>query len=215
MNQFNYSAIMAVKNGLPYIESAINSILNQTLPAYEIILIDDHSDDNSIKEVKRLFPSVGIYHSRGIGQADALNLGLSISSCDYVAFLDSDDLWSPSKQAMQIEILRNSKNFEYVSSGVRCFRGDLFRPTFSQDFMATKMLGACTFRKSVFDTFGKFNSTTHSKVFTYEFFHRTRNLDHFETHTIELNRRIHDNNMWIKDRDQLIKSLFELLREIK
>lgn len=95
------SIIIPSYNGGKYISKAIRSALNQTYGNIEIIVIDDGSTDNT-KETVAQFPSVIYHFQKNKGVSNARNLGASISTGDYLIFLDADD-WLFS-QAVEIHL---------------------------------------------------------------------------------------------------------------
>lgn len=88
---------MACYNAAAYVEEAITSVLRQTYPHTEVIVIDDGSQDASPDIVKRLTEthpgSVRLKHIKHSGPYPARNLGLSHARGDHIAFLDADDWW--------------------------------------------------------------------------------------------------------------------------
>lgn len=91
------SVIVPVFNGEKYLAKAINSILDQTLLPHEVIIINDGSTDNSLLTIKDLntpFP-IKIIHQTNAGQSSARNHAARLSTGDYLAFLDQDDIWYP------------------------------------------------------------------------------------------------------------------------
>lgn len=104
------SVIIPVYNGEKYVRSAIQSAMNQTYPNLEILVVDDGSSDATRDVVTNSFPAVLYIHQENRGAAAARNLGIKKSTGDYIAFLDSDDVWLPEKVARQMdEIARNPK----------------------------------------------------------------------------------------------------------
>ena len=113
------SIIVPCYNAEQYIDDCINSIIQQSYSRWELILIDDCSTDSTfekinsfcrkderIKIMRTKAPSGGPSHPR--------NLGLSMVRGDFVAFLDSDDMWLPTKLEEQIEFaLLNNYDFVY------------------------------------------------------------------------------------------------------
>jgi GT2 family glycosyltransferase len=91
------SVIMACYNAESYVESAISSVLRQTYPHTEVIVVDDGSRDASPAILERLtatYPDrVKLKHLSHSGPYPARNLGLSYARGDYIAFLDADDWW--------------------------------------------------------------------------------------------------------------------------
>jgi glycosyltransferase involved in cell wall biosynthesis len=88
---------MPCYNAAPYVEEAITSVLQQTYPHTEIIVIDDGSSDTSPDIVKRLAEispdRINLQHQDHLGPYPARNLGLRHARGDFIAFLDADDWW--------------------------------------------------------------------------------------------------------------------------
>lgn len=91
------SVIIPIYNGKRFLKLAIESVLAQTLPPKELILVDDGSTDGSLESVDDLrFPFPVIRkRQENAGQAAARNLGVQLASGDFLAFLDQDDSWYP------------------------------------------------------------------------------------------------------------------------
>lgn len=103
------SVIMPVYNTAKYVEAAINSVLAQTYTDFELLIIDDAGSDNSI-DLCRAYDDARIkiisQHNRGL--AGARNTGIRNARGQFVALLDSDDLWEPRKLEKHIEHLRGA-----------------------------------------------------------------------------------------------------------
>lgn len=92
------SVIVPVYNVEKFLPVCIESVLGQTMPAAKIILVDDGSTDSSGKicdEYAREYPQIQVVHKKNAGLGMARNTGLDYVDTEYVAFLDSDDFWSP------------------------------------------------------------------------------------------------------------------------
>ncbi|MCC0179229.1 glycosyltransferase family 2 protein [Waterburya agarophytonicola K14] len=100
------SVIIPVYNVENYIAQTINSVLSQTYTNFEVLIIDDESPDRSI-EICQQFndPRIKIIHQQNRGLAGARNTGIRHAQGDYLAFLDSDDLWLPEKLARHVQHL--------------------------------------------------------------------------------------------------------------
>jgi glycosyltransferase involved in cell wall biosynthesis len=101
----------------------MDSILNQTYPAIELICINDGSTDNTEKRIKEympLFEQAGkqlLYVDKPHkGQAAAVNAGLKIMRGDYFGLLDSDDYLTPDSIAKKVDVLEKSTEYAIVSS---------------------------------------------------------------------------------------------------
>ena len=104
------SVIIPTFNRWPMIGDAVESVLEQSQKIFELIVVDDGSDDRSLDELKRYGSLVTVFSQPRRGVAAARNLGVSLSSGKYLAFLDSDDLWFPKKLETQIAFMeRNSE----------------------------------------------------------------------------------------------------------
>ncbi|MFN5562715.1 MAG: glycosyltransferase family 2 protein [Pseudanabaena sp.] len=97
------SVIMPVYNVEKYIAETISSVLAQTFTDFELLIIDDESKDRSI-EICESFTDqrVKIIHQKNRGLAGARNTGIRHAQGEYLAFLDSDDVWLPSKIQMHV-----------------------------------------------------------------------------------------------------------------
>ena len=98
------SVIIPVYNGEDYVRTAIDSILCQTYPAHQIIIIADGSMDSSPKILKSYGDKIVTKRISNSGISAARNAGLELVTGDYVAFLDQDDFWFKHKLAKQAEV---------------------------------------------------------------------------------------------------------------
>ena len=100
-----FSVIIPLYNKAPYIRKALESVLAQTYTDYELIIIDDGSTDGSAEiaeaflqelPASRLSPlAFRLLKQKNAGVSAARNNGFSVSSAEYIAFLDADDWWEP------------------------------------------------------------------------------------------------------------------------
>jgi len=92
----NFSVIIPLYNMGPYIARAVESVLNQTIQHFEIIIIDGGSEDNGPKIVKDFKdPRIHFLEQSGKGVSNARNEAVNFSKNEYIAFLDADDEWIP------------------------------------------------------------------------------------------------------------------------
>lgn len=94
MDQVEFSIIVPVYNVELYLEQCINSILKQSYPFFEVILVDDGSQDKSGKICDlyaEKYEQVHVIHKKNGGASDARNAGIDIASKEYLIFIDSDD----------------------------------------------------------------------------------------------------------------------------
>jgi len=108
------SIIIPTFNRKHLLSNTLNNILNQNLPPYEVIVIDDHSTDGTIEWLKNEFPAVMAITSQGKGPGAARNAGIKQASGNYIQFFDSDDLMTPNKLEVQVKLLgRRTDTFIY------------------------------------------------------------------------------------------------------
>lgn len=119
---FSISVIIPVYNGERYLAEAIESVLAQTRPADEIIVVDDGSTDNSAVVAQGFGLPVKLVRQANQGQAAARNLGVELAHGNLLAFLDADDLWLPDKLARQVEALPGEPLPQMVFGQVEQFR---------------------------------------------------------------------------------------------
>ena len=96
------SVIIPTHNRRDYLREALASVLAQTYQDFEVIVVDDGSTDGT-EEIVRAFPETRYIFQENRGVSAARNVGVARSNGEWLAFLDSDDLWQPSKLAIQIE----------------------------------------------------------------------------------------------------------------
>lgn len=108
------SAIVAVYNGERYLQEALESMLAQTVPPDEIIVIDDGSTDASAAIAGSMGGAVRMVTQANAGQAAALAHGVSLATGTYLAFNDADDLWAPGKQETQLAAFAADPALELV-----------------------------------------------------------------------------------------------------
>ncbi len=120
---FSISVIVVVRNGERFIAQALHSILEQTHPANEIIVVDGQSSDRTTDIVSH-FPGTRLVEQPDLGLAAARNLGLECIRGELVAFLDCDDRWHPEKLAVQIDELVKRPDLDFVTGLVHFYQAD-------------------------------------------------------------------------------------------
>lgn len=90
-----FSIIIPVYNGEKFIEKAIESVFNQTMSDWELIIVNDGSSDNTLSVLEKYKDNekIQIISQENSGVSVARNTGVKNSKGDYIAFLDADDVW--------------------------------------------------------------------------------------------------------------------------
>ena len=102
------SVVMAAKNYARFIGEAIGSALAQTFPDWELVIVDDGSTDDTGAVVRPYLIDgrIRYFRSDSLGQSRAKNLGIGFARGEFIAFLDADDAWFPTKLAKQMTLMR-------------------------------------------------------------------------------------------------------------
>jgi glycosyltransferase involved in cell wall biosynthesis len=119
------SVVIPTYNSAAYLADAVDSVLNQTFTDFEIIVIDDGSTDDTESVMGRYGDRVRYIRQANGGVAAARNRGIEESRGRYVAFLDSDDTWFPSKLERQLEALRKDPEYRACYGAFTAVRSDL------------------------------------------------------------------------------------------
>ena len=111
------SVLMPLKNGLPHLHDAMASLIAQTYPDIEILVIDDGSEDGGPEEIQgRALSHVRVVASNGQGIAAALNTGLKLATGEFIARHDADDWSHPERLARQAEYLSRHPEIDVLGT---------------------------------------------------------------------------------------------------
>ena len=108
------SVIIPTYNSAAYLPETLESVLAQTCAAHEILVIDDGSTDNTDQVLAPYRDAIVYFKQPNSGAATARNLGLDRARGEWVAFLDSDDIWQPHKLEKHVKFLEQHRGEDYV-----------------------------------------------------------------------------------------------------
>jgi glycosyltransferase involved in cell wall biosynthesis len=169
------SVIIPTYNRASFLKEAIQSVLNQdyfardTSVPFEFLVIDDGSTDNTEEIVKSFRGKVKYHFKEHGGVSSARNLGLDLAGGEYIAFLDSDDLWKEEKISIQMNFMSTFLEARicyteevWIRRGVfvnpkkihRKYSGWIFDRILPLCLLS---LSSAFFRKDVFEEIGKFD----------------------------------------------------------
>lgn len=170
------SVIIPTYNSAPTLGRAIDSLLSQTRPADEIIVVNDGSTDDTEALVARDYPQVRYHYQANAGLAATRNAGAALATGTLLALLDSDDEWVPTKLERQLQTLQAHPEF----CGVGCHRirvkidaqgtelwrqpsrhadGALEEISFARELWSNRICGATMMiRREIFDRFGGYDA---------------------------------------------------------
>lgn len=195
------SVVVPCYNYARYLPDALASILAQTRPPAEVVVVDDGSTDGSAEVAQAYHPDIRVVrqHRRGAGQAR--NAGIEVATGGVIAFLDADDIWPSDSLMVRLAGLEGSAGAGGAFGQVQnflCPRADPARLTglsFPTSAAASRMLGTVLVRRGVFDRVGLFDAGLQVGE-TIEWMSR---LDHagiamLRVDAVVLERRIHGAN---------------------
>lgn len=154
------SVIMTSYNYAHFIKEAIDSVLNQTYFDFELIVVDDGSSDNSVEIIKnycdkderiKLFQHNG---ERNLGLRKSVILGVEKSQGDYIAFLESDDIWEKNNLEEKIKIIEKFPEAKIIFNDVELFGDEEVISDYDKYFkMNRKILSNKNFPTNLFSAF--------------------------------------------------------------
>jgi glycosyltransferase involved in cell wall biosynthesis len=114
------SIIMPCFNHSRFLVEAIESIRNQVYEDFELIVTDDCSKDDSADIIRRYEKIdrriIGVFHEKNSGEGKSRNDALAVSSGEFIAFCDSDDVWEKEKLSLQLECFKNLTEYGAIHS---------------------------------------------------------------------------------------------------
>ncbi len=131
------SVIIPCYNSLQFVGDAIDSVLQSTISSFEILVVDDGSNEPVAPFLNDRYPNVGnlrCIRQENRGLSGARNTGIREALGEFLVFLDADDLILPDKLRVQLEFLRSNTTIHVVYSLSEWFKGDDPEQTFPVRF---------------------------------------------------------------------------------
>ena len=167
----NVSVIIPTYNRVKFLPACINSVLKQSIPVDEIILVDNNSSDGTVNYIRDKFKMVRVLIERNKGVSFARNLGILNSKNNWVAFLDSDDEWMPDKIQKQIELIKRlNYKVNFIHTNEKWVKNNIIlnqkkKHAKKGGYIFQDCLDICKIspsstliKKSLFDQYGLFNT---------------------------------------------------------
>lgn len=163
------SVIIPTYNRASFLLEAIDSVFNQSYQDFELIIIDDGSDDDTREVLVPYQNRLSYYYQENSGISKARNRGLSFAQGEYVAFLDSDDQWKRRKLERQMEIFEGTDEAQmcytdetWIRNGIRVnpkkvhqkYSGWIFEHCIPLCIIS---LSSAMMHRGLFDTVGTFD----------------------------------------------------------
>ena len=189
------SVVIPAWNAAAFLEDALASVAAQDYQPIEAIVVDDGSVDGTSEVARSFRPAVTLIEQLHAGIGAARNTGIAAACGEYLAFLDADDLWTPSSLSLRLSALQE-RSADIVYGQVIEFRGGVDSPP------ATGLLpGAALLRASAFRRVGPFRTDLRVGEFI-DWWARAREAG-LRIESLDrpaLRRRIHDSNIGIRER---------------
>ena len=213
------SVIIPVYNREKFLAAAIDSVFSQTYRPIQVIIVDDGSTDRS-GAIARSYKDVEYIYQENQGVSVARNKGVDAAQGEFIAFLDSDDLWLPHKLETQIKYMLQHPEVDITSTKIENFieAGAEMPSWFNlEDYVKVIdqriILPTMVMRKVVFLQVGYFLPDWRSGEDT-EWIWRSRdfNVSTYQMSEIFTLRRLHGENLSLKTRAEQKTNLFRIMR---
>jgi glycosyltransferase involved in cell wall biosynthesis len=213
------SAIVAVRDGERYIKQALDSILGQSAPPGEVVVVDDGSTDATQIALESYAGRVRVMQQDPGGVATALNVGIAASTGDLLAFLDADDVWTPTSLECRLTRLAAPDQPEAVFGRMAQFVSPELEPAAGRSFRfdpepaQVTMFQTMLIRRSAFHRVGPL-ATDYVIGANIDWFSRARAAHLRAEHVPETVawRRIHGGNLGITERERQGADLVKAVR---
>lgn len=196
------SCILPAYNAERWLDAALRSVFAQTYRPLEAIVVDDGSIDRTAEVVATFGEQVIGLRQPNAGPAVALNRGIRASRGEFLAFLDADDLWPPTKIELQVARLRECPELAACYGLVQNFwvdnvkiEEDALRGHRILDPLPGLVTGTLLARRSTFARVGLFEDRRHAYALEWALRLRDGNLPHEVLQEVLLLRRYHEANM--------------------
>lgn len=144
------SVVIPFYNGVEWLCEAVQSVLEQTYTNLEVIVVNDGSPENVDQFLQKYENKVLYFKKENGGPASARNYGIDKATGDYIALLDSDDVWLPQKTELQISFMKNN-NIMWSHTGFSFWwpeTGELKTPNIKYNFGDIRKLECVSFKMS-------------------------------------------------------------------
>ncbi len=203
IHNLKVSCIIPVFNGARFLEQAIGSVLTQTIPPTQVIVVDDGSTDATPQVIARFGNRLEYVTQTNQGPAAARNKGLDYATGDFIAFQDADDVWMPEKLESQLLHLLEDDTSAACICLVRNFwekevqeEAERVASTRHEQPIAGYVFQAMLARRSAFSSIGRLDASLHVAEDA-DWFDRARASGHrisLVNQTL-VHRRFHDANL--------------------
>jgi glycosyltransferase involved in cell wall biosynthesis len=167
------SVVIPTYNSSQLVMAAVSSVLAQTHPVEEIIVVDDGSTDDTSERLASFGTTIRYIRKQNGGVSSARNCGVAVATGELIAFLDADDVWHPKKLEIQLAVLSRRPELGLIATKFYPWPGDLpdapndwvnhIRDISLEDLIVCNLLGTSSIivRSDVLRAAGAFDPTLH------------------------------------------------------
>lgn len=210
--EVSVTAAIPVRDGEAYLTEAIESVLGQSRPCQQLVVVDNGSSDRSAEIAQGFGSAVELVYEPRPGIGPARNAALRHARGDFVAFLDADDLWTAEKTALQLEAFETEPELQMAFGHVQQFAS----PDLGEAEAAALRLpaapqpglhiGAMLARRSAIDAIGTWPEDVKvSDGLTFLLRARELDLKQAMLPAVVTMRRVHGGNHSIANRDERVE----------
>ncbi|MBU2529979.1 MAG: glycosyltransferase family 2 protein [Elusimicrobia bacterium] len=170
------SIIIPVYNGLPHLKKCVKSIYENSGSSFELIFVDNGSDKKTVEYLKSQKDAIKVFNKKNYGFAKAVNQGLRLASCEYIAVVNSDIIFYPAWLKNMLKILSKpnigmvgpmtnrtvglqriklAKKIENNSKALEIFSNAMRMKFKDEYFLIHRLIGFCfVFKREIFEKIG-------------------------------------------------------------
>jgi glycosyltransferase involved in cell wall biosynthesis len=213
------SVIMPVRDGERYLTEAIDSILDQSTPPGEIVVVDDGSSDTTPSILATFGVAIRTFRQEPMNQFVALNRGIAESHSPLLAFLDADDVFTPTSLECRLDEMIRRPELDAVFGHVEQFVSPELGPEAVRRFrfvsapLAGEVFGAMLIRRSAFERVGELATGLRTSA-NIDWIARSRlvGLQRVTVPDVVARRRLHTTNISLAAGREKNSDLLKVLR---
>lgn len=216
------SVVMSVWNGAAYLRESVDSMLRQTRPPHEVIVVDDGSTDETPSILESYGDAIRVLRKRNGGQCSGLIEGIAAARGEILTFNDHDDVWAPRKGELQWAALEADRALDAVFGLCEQFVSPELDDGMKRRYMPPhtilrgETVTCIALRRASYERFGGFDCA-HEATFFYDWLGRAKAMGMTSLMLDEViaHRRLHPNNFSRKQAairdEQLLRTLRQKL----
>lgn len=205
------SVIVCVRNGEAYLRDALDSVAAQTVDELETIVVDDGSQDRTAEIARNHAVRPQVVSRPPSGHPASLNAALEVAAKDFIAILDADDVWPPTRLRDMLRVFESDPGAEIVYGQI-VNTSEALAPR--QAPFATRQLTCSLVRRRAFAKVGRFRTDVmHASNVDWVVRAAAMGIPAAQLDAVVLLRRIHADNMGVREASRSRQDLLRVVRE--